>query len=182
MKFLKWLVIIIIFFVLIPSFFYFLSYKGNYSQIIINIIILVSILLIVFLIVEHYISKSKLPGGIKGSVLQGVWVLEKHLRFDPVLKKYEALPVAEKRNYFEFNGSNFRSGDFDEKLKQLPAEYSPFSVNGNKIVLESEFLKKINWEWAIKKGQLELTGEAMTSSKSTQNNKNQFIFYRKSWN
>jgi len=40
-----------------------------------------------------------------------------------------SLPVEEKKNYFEFKGSNFRSGDFDEKLKQLPAEYSPFLVD-----------------------------------------------------
>jgi hypothetical protein len=181
MKFLKWLAIILLFLVLLPAFFYISSYKGNNSQIIINIIILVSILLVIFLIVEHYITRSKLPGGLKGARLQGIWVLEKHFRFDPVLKKYEALPVVEKKNYFEFKDSNFCSGDFDEKLEQLPAEYSPFSVDGDKLVLGSEFLKKANWKWIYKNARLELTGEMESSSKSTPNNKNLFIFYKKYW-
>jgi len=181
MRFLKWLAIIIICFFVLPVFLYLFSYKGADPQIIANIIISIIILLVAFTIVKQYINKSRLPGGFRGAVLQGIWVLEKHLRFDRVLKKYEALPVEEKKNYFEFKGSNFRSGDFDKKLKQLPAEYSPFSVDGNKIVLESEFLKRAHWEWIIKNGRLELTGEIAVPSKSIQNNKNLFIFYKINW-
>lgn len=132
---------------------------------------------IIFLAVIRRVKKSKLPGGIKGAKLQGIWVLEKHFRFDPVLKKWESLPVEPKKNYFEFQGNNFRSGDFDEKREQLPAEYSPFSIEGDNLIIESEFFKSGNWKWAIEEGRLELTAE-MAEPK---NSKSQFIFYRKNW-
>lgn len=104
-------------------------------------------------------------------------MLEKHFRFDPALKKYEVVTVEPKKNYFEFKGSNFRSGDFDEKYKQLPADYSPFLIGGDNLIIESEFFKKANWKWVIKKGRLELTGEMLKPKGS----KSQFVFYRKNW-
>jgi len=145
------------------------------NKFLIVVAILALCIWIIFLTVIKRISKSKLPGGIKGSAIQGVWVLEKHFRFDPMLKKYESLPVDPKKNYFEFKGSNFRSGDFDEEDNQLPAEYSPFSINGDKIIMESEFFKKADWKWKISKGKLELTGETAEPKYS----KSQFVFSQK---
>ena len=138
--------------------------------------VLVFIVCIIVSAVIRRVEKSKLPGGVKGSAIQGVWVLDKHLRFEPNLKKYESLPVAEEKNYFEFKGHNFRSGDFDENRKQLPAEFSPFSINGDNLILESNFFKKANWKWIIKNEHLELTGETMEPY-----SKSQFIFYKKNW-
>lgn len=132
---------------------------------------------VIFLTIKHHRNRARLPGGIKGARLQGIWVLEKHFRFDPVLKKWEVVPVEPKKNYFEFKGGNFRSGDFDEKHKQLPADYSPYSVEGDNLIFESEFLKKADWKWEIKKGRLELTGE----TSGPQYSKSQFIFYKKNW-
>jgi len=170
MKFLKWLVSYILIGTLVIAIFA----ENADLQI---AIILVSVAWFVFLIVMHYFQRKKLPGGIKGARLQGIWVLEKHLKFEPVLKKWEVVPVEEKKNYFEFNGSNFCSGDFDEDHQQLPADYSPFSVDGENMILESEFFKKANWKWEIKRGCLELTGE----TPSPQYSKSQFIFYKKNW-
>lgn len=174
MKFLIGLAKIIIWFVIIIAFVY--AFSGTDGRVMI-FVILALVVWIIFLAVMRRIRKSKLPGGIKGAALQGIWVLEKNFRFDPVLKKWETIPVEDKKNYFEFKGSNFRSGDFDERHKQLPADYSPFSVEGGNIILESEALKKVNWKWIIKKGKLELTGETL----EPKNSKSQFIFYRKNW-
>lgn len=156
----------------------FLSSVGIASSTIFGIVILAFLAWIIFSIVKHYLNRSKFPGGAKGAVLQGIWVLEKNLRFDPVLKKWETVMVEDQKNYFEFKGSNFRSGDFDEKHKQLPAEYSPFSVVGSNIILGSETLKRANWKWHIEKGRLELIGEML----EPKNNKSRFIFYKKNWN
>jgi len=170
MKFLKWLV----WFILIGALFASWSANSGFAT---AVVALALVAWIVFLAIKRHRDRAKLPGGNKGAVLQGIWVLEKHFKYDPVLKKYGVVPVEEKKNYFEFNGSNFRSGDFDEDHKQLPADYSPFSVEGDNLILESEFLKKANWKWVIKKGKLELTGE----TSSPQYSKSQFIFYRKNW-
>lgn len=140
------------------------------------ILILAAIAFIVFLVVINRINKSKLPGGIKGSKLQGIWVLEKHLKFDPVMKKYQSLPVELKKNYFEFKNNQFRSGDFDEKQKQLPAEWSSFSIEGDIVIFESEFLKRGHWTWGLNNEKLELTGETINPE-----GKSQFIFYKKNW-
>jgi len=172
MKFLIELAKAIIWFVLVSAFIYVFTDANASLKI---VVILAAIAWIIFLTVIKRISKSKLPGGIKGSAIQGVWVLEKHFRFDPMLKKYESLPVDPKKNYFEFKGSNFRSGDFDEEDNQLPAEYSPFSINGDKIIMESEFFKKADWKWKISKGKLELTGETAEPKYS----KSQFVFSQK---
>jgi len=174
MKFLIGLAKVIAWFILVFAFIYIFTDVNPSLKI---IVILAAIACVVFLIAMRRIRKSKLPGGIKGSAIQGVWVLEKHFRFDPALKKYEVVPVELKKNYFEFKGSNFRSGDFDENHKQLPAEYSPFSIEGDNVIIESEFFKKANWKWAIKNGRLELTGEML----KPKNSKSQFIFYRKNW-
>lgn len=166
-KFIIWAVILL-----------FLVYAlGGANTFLIVAVILALVAWIIFLAVIRRIKKSKLPGGIKGAVLQGIWVLEKNFRFDLVLKKWEAVPVEPQKNYFEFKGSNFRSGDFDEKHRQLPAEYSPFSIEGDNIIIESEFFKKANLKWTIKKGRLELIIETT----APQNSKSQFVFYRKNW-
>jgi hypothetical protein len=170
MKFLR----LLVWFVLFMALVYVLNGNSPYLT---TAVVLVLIAWIVFLIIKRHKDRTKLPGGTKGARLQGIWVLEKHLRFDPVLKKWETLPVEEKKNYFEFKGSSFCSGDFDEKHKQLPADYSPFSIEGDSLILESEFLKKANWKWIIKRGCLELTGEISGPKYS----KSQFIFYRKNW-
>lgn len=176
MKFFKWLAIIIICFILFTAFSYISSYKAADSQMISNAVVSLLVLWIVFSIIRHYIKRSKLPGGARGAKLQGIWVLEKHLKFDPVMKKYEALPVEPKKNYFEFKGDQFRSGDFDEKHAQLPAEWSPFSIEKDNIIFGSEFLKKGNWRWTVKSNKLELIGETVHPE-----GKSQFIFYRKNW-
>jgi hypothetical protein len=176
MKFLKLLAIVIICFVVFSALSY-LSSVGIASSTIFGIVILAILAWIIFSIVKHYLNRSRFPGGAKGAALQGIWVLEKNFRFDPVLKKYEVIPVEPKKNYFEFKGSNFRSGDFDEKHEQLPAEYSPFLVEGDNLIIESEFFKNGNWKWAIKKDRLELNAE-MAEPK---NSKSQFIFYKKNW-
>ena len=125
---------------------------------------------------KHFRDK-KLPGGSKGAVLQGIWVLEKQLKFDFVLRKYQEVQVEPKKNYFEFKGDQFRSGDFDGKHKQLPAEWSFFSVVGDNIIFESEFLKKGHWTWRVSNGKLELIGETINPE-----GKSQFTFYKKNWN
>jgi hypothetical protein len=127
--------------------------------------------LVVLNVWATYLESKKMPGGYRGRKLQGTWILEKHFRFDPVLKKYEALPVEEDKNYFEFRLDQFRSGDLDEKGEQIPAEYSPFSIVGDSIIFESEFLKKGNWQFAIKKKKLELAGETVNPA-----GKSLFIF------
>jgi hypothetical protein len=133
--------------------------------------------MVVLYVLDYFLKRNKVPGGPRGMKLQSTWVLEKHLKFDPALKKWEEIPVEPKKNYFEFDGSNFRSGDFDEKHKQLPAEFTPFSVEGNNVIFTLESLSKANWKWAIKGGKLELTGEML----SPKDSKSQFIFYRKNW-
>ena len=171
MKFLKWLLIIIICLAVFPALSIFLFNEGTTFQIAVKIILFISVSWPVFLIVKYILKRLK----SKGAVLQGIWVLEKKFRFDYVLKKYEFVPVDEKKNYFEFRNGKFRSGDLDENLMPLPAEYSPFFVDGDKIILESEFLKKADWKWSVKRGKLELTGETTVPKKS----KSQFIFFRK---
>lgn len=171
MKFLIGLAKFIIWAVIIMAFVY--AFSGTDGRVTI-VVISALVVWIIFLTVRRRVNKSKLPGGIKGSALQGIWVLEKNFRFEPVLKKWEVVPVEPGKNYFEFKSSNFRSGDFDEKHCQLPAEYSPFSVEGDNIIIESEFFKKANLKWTIKKGRLELTIE-MAEPK---NSKSQFIFSR----
>ena len=167
MKFLIGMAKITIWFFLTFAFIYVLAGASAGLKI---IFILAAVACIVFLIVMQRKSKAKLPGGIKGSAIQGVWVLEKHFRFEPMLKKWESLPVEPKKNYFEFKDNQFRSGDFDEKHKQLPAEWSPFSIEDDNLIIESEFFKKGNWTWKIEKGMgLILTGETLDS-------KSQFIF------
>lgn len=108
-----------------------------------------------------YLESKKMPGGFKGRKLQGIWILENHFKFDPVLKKYQSLPVDADKNYFEFRLNQFRSGDLNEAGEQLPAEFYPFSIQGDNIIFESEFLKKGNWKFEIKKGKLELAGETV---------------------
>ncbi|MDD2696674.1 MAG: hypothetical protein PHE52_00750 [Candidatus Pacebacteria bacterium] len=171
MKFLMALVKIIILFAVLPAFIYAFGSADTELQ---GIVILSAVALIVFLIVIKRIYNSKLPGGNKGAAIQGVWVLEKHFRFDPMLKKYESLPVEEKKNYFEFKGDKFRSGDFDEKQRQLPAEYSPFSIDGDNLILESEFFKTATWKWSVRGGKLELIGETTEPY-----SKSQFVFNKK---
>jgi uncharacterized membrane protein YraQ (UPF0718 family) len=125
--------------------------------------------------VRKYFTDKKLPGGRKGAVLQGIWVLTKQFKFEPTLKKWEEVAVESKKHYFEFKGSNFRSGDFDQRHKQLPAEWSPFSVEGDNLIIESEFFKKGHWTWKIEPGLgLVLTGEMLDS-------KSQFVFNMKNW-
>jgi len=170
MKFLKWLIL----FILFMAFVYSLSGGPTYTK---TVVVLALVAWVTFSTIISRHKKSKSPGGLRGSVLQGIWVLEKHFRFDPVLRKYEVVSVEPKKNYFEFKGSNFRSGDFDEDRRQLPAEFSPFSVIGDNLVIETEFFKRANWKWSVKGTQLELIGE-MAEPKDS---KSQFIFYKKNW-
>jgi len=129
----------------------------------------------VLIAIRKHFTNKKLPGGSRGAILQRIWVLGKQFKFDPVLKKYEVVPVEPKKHYFEFRGSNFRSGDFDENHRQLPAEWSPFSVEGDNLIIESEFFKKGHWTWKIETGVgLVLTAEMLDS-------KSQFLFYEKNW-
>ncbi|MFA5831690.1 MAG: hypothetical protein WC878_07755 [Candidatus Paceibacterota bacterium] len=162
MKFLNWFVWFFIFCLVVGS-----SYGQNGGLAVIAVFVWA-----VWSIIKGIVFTSRLPGGRKGSVLQGVWVLEKHLRYDHAMKKWEEVPVESKKNYFEFSGNQFRSGDFDKQYCQLPADFSPFFVNGNELVLDSDFFKSADWKWKIQKGKLELTGE-------TKNNKSQFIFCKK---
>jgi hypothetical protein len=173
MKFLDLLVWIIIFIIALLM----LSFIGIAFKTALTVIVIVFIFWIIISIAKHYRNEKKFPGGAKGSKLQGIWVLEKHLHFDPALRKWEEVTVEPKKNYFEFNGSNFRSGDFDEKHKQLPAEYTPFSVEGENVIFKLESLSKANWRWAIKGRNLELTGEML----SPKDSKSQFTFYKKNW-
>ena len=170
MKFLTIIAGIIFFSVLIAP--YIGGEAGAFPVFIIGFIVLTASVM-----AANHFKKKRMPGGIKGSVLQGIWVLEKNYRFDPALKKYESVPVEPRKNYFEFKDGNFRSGDFDEKHKQLPAEDSPFSVNGNNIIIESDYFKKADIKWAIKKRRLELTVEMANPKYS----KSQFVFYKKNW-
>jgi hypothetical protein len=172
MNFLTGIAKIILWLLLISSFIYIFAGADSSSK---ATAILTVFACVVILTVMRRVRNSKLPGGLKGSAIQGIWMLEKHFRFEPNLKKYESLPVAPDKNYFEFKGSNFRSGDFDEEGNQLPAEYSPFSIVGDNLIFESEFFKKANWKWSIKGGKLELTGETTEPKYG----KSQFIFYRK---
>lgn len=151
-----------------------IAFLGVSSSVALCIAIFISAILALVLIRKHFTDK-KLPGGNKGAILQRIWVLEKQFKFDPVLKKWEEVVVEPKKHYFEFKGSNFRSGDFDEKRKQLPAEWSPFSVEGDNLIIESEFFKKGHWTWKMEKGVgLVLTGEML-------NSKSQFVFNMKNW-
>jgi len=128
---------------------------------------------IVWLMTKHFFDKMKVPGGRRGFVLQGIWILERHLRYVPDMKKWEELPVENGKNYFEFAGDQFRSGDFDNKHQQLPADFSLFSVHRDEILFDTDFLKNADWKWAIKKGKLELTGDS-------KKDKSQFIFHKRS--
>lgn len=162
------LIIILALFTVLGVFGYFIESKSGGSV----IFFFSAISLIVVTFIAYRLRVKDLPGGGKGAKIQGIWILEKHLKFDPTLKKYEALPVDENKNYFEFNGNQFRSGDMDEDLNQLPAEYSLFSIEGDNLIIESDFFKKSNWKWVISKdGQLELTGETVHPK-----GKSQFIF------
>ena len=177
MKFLKFLIIIAICLIIIPAFGYISAGGKSNPYMFFGVVFLIWLMWMIFWSVKKHRDRKKFPGGAKGARLQGIWVLEKHFHFDPVLKKWETVPVEDKKNYFEFKGSNFRSGDFDEKHKQLPADYSPFSVEGDNVILESEFFKRANWKWQIEKGRLELTGEMLIPK----NSKSQFVFYKKNW-
>ena len=79
------------------------------------------------------------------------------------------------KNYFEFHGDDFRSGDFNEKGDPQYAEYSPFTVKGDSIVLDSIFFKKAEWQWSISKRRLELIGTKQNGEKA------RFIFSRKKY-
>ncbi len=142
-----------------------------------GLLTIVFLVMMVLYALDYFLKRNKVPGGPKGMKLQGIWVLERHLKFDPALRKWEEVPVESKKNYFEFKDSNFRSGDFDEKHKQLPAEDSAFSIEGENIIFKLESLSKANWKWSVKGGKLELTGEMLYPKDS----KSQFIFYRKNW-
>jgi hypothetical protein len=177
MKFFKLLLIILICLIVVPALGYISASKNGNPYLTFEIIILGLVAWIIFATVKYYRNRKKFPGGTKGAVLQGIWVLEQNFRFVPTFKKWETVPVEDKKNYFEFKGSNFRSGDFDERHRQLPADYSPFSVEGGNIILESEAFKKANWKWIIKQGKLELTVEML----EPKNSKSRFIFYKKNW-
>ncbi|MGD0577028.1 MAG: hypothetical protein ABSA74_03075 [Candidatus Staskawiczbacteria bacterium] len=135
------------------------------------------VILVVMNVVAGYFEGKAMPGGSKGYKLQGCfWILEKHLKFNPVLKSYEPLAVEPNKNYFEFVGNKFRSGELDENKKPLPAEFSLFSIHGNNISFESEFFKKGHWTFELSKGnkQLELTGETINPYA-----KSLFIFHKR---
>ena len=171
MKIIKILAVIILLFCLfaIASFFF-----AGFETFLVLFAIGISAIIMLY-VLEYFLKRNKVPGGPKGMKLQYVWVLERHLKFDPALRKWEEVPIEPQKTYFEFDGSNFRSGDFDDKHQQLPAEFTPFSIEGDNIIFKLESLSKANWKWAIKEGKLELTGEML----SPKGSKSQFTFYRK---
>jgi hypothetical protein len=138
------------------------------------IIVFIVIIIIIATIITHFRYK-KLPGGSKAAVLQGIWVLHKHLKYDPVMKKYESVPVEKKKSYFEFKGDQFRSGDFDERHKQMPADFSKYSVVGDNLIFDSESLRRASWKWAMTTDGLELTAE------TADGNKSKYYFNMKDW-
>jgi hypothetical protein len=140
-----------------------------------SIYVVIVILVVIYAIYINFRNK-KYPGGNKAAIIQGIWVLNKHLKYDLVMKKYELVPVENKKSYFEFKGDQFRTGDFDEKHKQMPADFSKFSVVGDNLILESGAMKKASWKWAIVPGQgLELTAE------TADGNKSKYYFFQKNW-
>lgn len=128
---------------------------------------------ILFFVGKRLVSNSKRFFGGKSVAIQGLWKLEKFSVFDIDLKKYTEFPAGEARNYFEFRGGEFRTGDLDVKGNPQLAEFSPFSVDGDTIVLDSAFFKKAKWQFSIKKGRLELAGAKDDGSKAI------FVFSRK---
>ena len=147
-------------------------YGGNSENF--GTFLVVGIVAVVMLVLLNRLHKRTMPGGARGAKIQGIWVLKKHLKFNPALRKYESLSVDKDKNYFEFKGKQFRSGDFEEDGKQLPAEWSSFSIEGNNVIFGSEFLKKAHWTWVVDEKQLELTAETAEPKAS----KSQFIFVK----
>lgn len=169
MKFTKLLALVICCFTIYELFLWFTGRGGNSFK----LMIAGMVGLVVLNLWASYLEGKKIPGGLKGRKLQGIWILENHFKFDPVLKKYQSLPVEADKNYFEFRLNQFRSGDLNEEGEQLPAEFSPFSIVGDNVIFESEFLRKGNWKFEIKKKKLELNGETVNPA-----GKSLFVFHK----
>lgn len=128
---------------------------------------------ILFFIGKRLVFGFKRSFGGKEVAIQGLWKLEKFSVFDIDLKKYTEFPAGDARNYFEFHGKEFRTGDLDEKGEPQLAEFSPFSISGENIVFDSAFFKKAKWQFSIKGGTLELKSAKDDGSKAI------FVFSRK---
>ena len=95
--------------------------------------------------------------------LEGKWKLEQRFAFDATTQQFKEVPPdpSQENAYIEFRDDRFcLEGKISSNGNPVPcSKYVPFRVDGNKIVItppEGEATPASAFEWALKKGMLEL--------------------------